>query len=340
MKRALFTPLLLAALSTLALTGCVPMDDKDGDDSYRNAIPSAQAVELQVPDSNGSGQLAVGDASVFYQMTRSVSVNVNTRVIVILGTLRWITLFPATERGDDYRIWGPSEPQGLEAFSWRLRMDKISDNRFSFELDGRAKGLTEEADFITVVTGEVTPGDGEHKSEGTFSLLFDNANTLGSERCTTGTVNVAWDALTDVRTVNVVWNNFERTCPGEEEKILNASYDYSENADKSGTFAFATEGNIHAAAENKPELELVKMNSRWEATGEGRSDVVMSGTEIAADLASVGLTETSVQASQCWSDLFVLTYANTAPPALQPFIFEELGAEADCAYTTAEYPNL
>src|SRR5690606_23311100 len=152
-----------------------------------------------------------------------------------LAYIRIVTLFPATERGDNYRVWGPSEPQGLENVSWRLTVEKVAEGRFSILLDGRRKGET--GDFTPVIMGEVTPGVDDLSSKGTLNLLYDNANAIEADPCRTGTISVDWDgSLAGRRNVKVTWDQFINAC--ENEQFLDVTYDYTQEEDYSGTFEF------------------------------------------------------------------------------------------------------
>src|SRR5690606_29329581 len=99
--------------------------------------------------------------------------------------------------------------------------------------------------------------------------------------------------------VDVEWDQFIDT---NGKPFPDSTYRYTEAADASGTFEFVAEANIHGA--EKPGEEMVRINSRWQGDGAGRSDVILSGNEISADLSAAGLSESSVQASQCWDELF------------------------------------
>jgi hypothetical protein len=331
--------LILLALCALSVVGCVPQDETSDDAEFKQAIPLAQSMVLEVPASQGSGQLALGDKSSLYELTRLVSGNVNAHVAVILAYPALISLLPPTEKGEGFRVWGPSEPQGLEKISWRMRMDKISADRFSFKLEGRPKGSTDEAAFLPVMTGEVTPHATDRlKSKGTLKLLFDNSFALDSDPCNTGTIDVVWDAQSTTRAVQVIWTDYENKC--EDDKLENATYEYTEAPDKAGTFEFITHSNIHDAAENKPLKDTMSITSRWLSSGQGRSDVVISGEEVTADLQAAALTETAVQATQCWSDLFVLTYADTNPDALEAAVFPNIGKVDDCPFQDAQFASV
>lgn len=323
------------------LSGCGGLEG-DGssaldDGRFTSVVPTPAMVSVDVPTNDTSG-LALGDPAPLYQLTHGVSSGVNAHVGVLLTWLKLITLFPPSERGETYRVWGPSEPKGLEDVSYRFRVDQVSETLYSFKLEGRSKGETEESAFKTVISGEVTPDSSNPlKSSGQLELLFTNHKDVSITECRSGTIKVDWDTTTETRVVGVQWDGFV-DC--QQKEVPNSTYHYTQAADASGTFEFISETNIHTVLENKPGLETVKINSRWMGNGTGRSDVILSGDEVSADLQSAQLNATEVKASQCWSELFAMTFSDTDPDELEALVYEQLGAETDCAFETAAYPQL
>jgi hypothetical protein len=116
--RAQFIIAMTLTIAALTMSGCVPQEEDSEDLAFQRAIPMAQSLSITVPDSAGSGQLAVGDKSILYELTRQVSTGVNAHVAVALAYPSIIALFPPSERGENFRVWGPSEPKGLERVSW------------------------------------------------------------------------------------------------------------------------------------------------------------------------------------------------------------------------------
>ena len=336
MKRLLA---LLLALALLAVApACVPEDEEEtGADEEYQVVPSAKTLSIDVPDSEDTGGL-IGETAEFYNFTRGVSFAVNVRAAIILGTLDFITAWPATTSGEDYRIWGPSEPKGLEKNSWRLVVKKIDENRFSFSLEGRSKESTSEDDFLPTLIGEVTPGATKGTGVGSLQLLFDNSYELESDLCSQGIIRLDWDNTGTDRVVDVYWEDYVNLC--DEDAINDAEYHYIQHEDYAGSFEFSTSDNIHTDAENKPELETAKIKSRWMANGAGRSDVYLSGGEVATDLEALGFTENEIQMTQCWNEFFASVYETSAPDEMKAFLWEEAGEIGECVYTEAEFPSL
>ncbi|MDX9720738.1 MAG: hypothetical protein RBU37_08315 [Myxococcota bacterium] len=341
MSRTLRTLPWILAFTLGLLTGCLEKEEQDDHSEYRKALPSAQLLEIDVPAGQGNGALAVGEPSTFYEFTRLVSLAINGRVAVGLTWLSLIALMPPTDSGENYRVWGPTEPKGLEKFSWKMRVDKLSDTRFAFTLDARPKGSTADGDFLSIIAGEVTPGDGETGGVGTLTLHYDNSKTLGVEPCNDGIVEVDWDASTSTRKVDVRWIDFVNTC--DQTELPDANYHYEQAEDASGVFEFAVNDDIHEL-EAKPLIETMTMRSRWQADGLGRSDVIVTGGEIPTDLSAAGIDATEIRATQCWTELFAVSFLDTDPDEFEPLLFPQDGEHGDAAacghFTEAEYPSL
>ena len=83
-------------------------------------------------------------------------------------------------------------------------------------------------------------------------------------------------------------------------------------------------------------LEKLLMRSRWMADRRGRSDVKVSGGEVASELQAGGFRDSFVTGAQCWSDGFKTVFQAATPAALG--IPPTQGMETDCAFTTAQLP--
>lgn len=327
--RKLTTPsYVLLVASALALTACGRGDE------FLTALPTADVVRINVPEGQGQA-LALGETSEFYETTYQVSRFINGSiggVFLIMGAI--VSTEPTVEE-ENLRVWGPSEPQGLERMSYRFTVEKTAENTFEYVLDARPRGSEAEEDFRAVWSGVAHPA-AETVGTGTLNLHFDNDD----DDCSVGTAVVTYDAQVDLRTVDINFDGVDNTCDGDEGGYLQ-SYHYSEDSEAAGNFLFSVKGNIHAAEENKPEAETLTIKSRWNADGTGRSDVLLTSSEIEADLAAYlpDSGATAVQVSECWNDLFELTYTDTNPTELREHIRQPLGDDADCAFDTADYPE-
>jgi hypothetical protein len=312
------------ALSTLWV-GC------DTPDPFLDVLPAEADVSVDVPESSGQA-LSLNERSEFYEVTYNVSRGINAHIKAVFAIMHAIVQQPATTSEEDRRVWGPSEPEGLERLSYRFTVTRIDENTYDYVLDARLKDQTEESDFLSIWSGTAHPGDGTEKS-GNLDIFLDNNN----DECNTGAAHVKYAIDAESRQVDVDFDELANLCD-DEDRII-AHYFYQEMADASGTFQFKVNANIHDEEEEKPELESWTINSRWLADGSGRSDVVLSGEEIAADL-TTHLPEsnaTEIQVTECWDDGFGLVYTDTQPAELREAVREELGEADDCAFAESVY---
>jgi len=309
--------------SVLSLIALVSACDRR--DEFANVLPTADDVKINVPGEEGQA-LGLGERSDLYEKTYHISRAINGHVGAVFVILGAIIRTEPTESGDDFRVWGPSEPQGLEDTSYRLTVTRASEGVFDFVLDARPKGTTEEADFKAIWEGQARPVDDETGS-GELAIRFDNDR----DDCSTGTANVSWTRSADLRTVDIAFDGVDNTCDLDEG--FADSYSYSEAADGSGDFHFSMNGNIHRNDENKPGIENLTIVSKWLADGQGRSDVTLTGAEIEADLTThfpdAGAVDVTIV--ECWNDLFELTYTTSKPDEMQGFLREEMGEASACA---------
>lgn len=341
---ALGLPLVgLLSLSLLG-TGC-PKDDFD----LAGSLPENRAVTINVPG-GGDGQALVGQRSDLYDTTYNISRGINGSVIWVLNLVRDISRAPPTRKDGDTRTWGPSEPSGLERISWRFVATKLDDGHYSFKLEGRPKGGSEE-DFRIVLDGDITRGgNSASRGHGTLNLYFDKSQELEQKVCGNGnrdvlegraTVNFVADA--DPKSVNVEFVDFRNKCDGDSVSRQMAKYVYVEASDGAGNFQFTAHGNIHKASENKPLIEEMTIRSRWAANGAGRSDLTVGEGEIPADMASANVTGNAVVVTECWDQMFETVFQTTLPEDLPQSFRDAIrptdGQESACQYTEAQLPD-
>lgn len=334
----------LCGLFLGAVSGC----NRDDAVEFAGILPEDRHVSINVPG-GGDGQALVGERSEFYETTYNVSRGLNGGVAWVLALSREISRLPPTSRSGDTYVWGPSKPEGLERISWRFTATKLEERHWSFFLEGRPKGSSAESDFKKIYEGEVTKAAGNDRGHGTLAILFDNSQALEQKTCSAsnrdvmeGTANVTWAADTEPRSVGIVFSNFRNACD-EGATRQPATYNYVEAQDGSGNFQFSLQGNIHKLVENKPGLERWTMRSRWMSEGKGRADVTLGEGEIPTDLTANGFTGNAIIATECWDDLFNVSFQTTEPTdlpqALKDSIRPTQGDPALCAYATLDLPT-
>ncbi|MBI5493394.1 MAG: hypothetical protein HY904_00095 [Deltaproteobacteria bacterium] len=337
----------LSVLAALALASACGGNAAD----FTGIIPDDGAVTINVPGQSG-GQPLLGARSDFYETTYNISRGINGGVTWVLGLTRAISLQrPSKVDGDQY-TWGPSQPSGLDRIQWKFEATKVADGHWTFQLLGRPKNSTSEADYKAVYDGEVFRGaDDPARGHGSLNLYFDNSQALEQKSCGNanrdvleGRAVVAFAADVNPRTVSVDFVDFRNACDGDTVTRQPAHYDYTEAADGAGNFQFSAHGNVHKAAENKPLLEKMAIRSRWMANGAGRSDVSIGEGEVPGDLAANSISGNAVIATECWDEMFNVSYQTTEPTDLPQGLKDAIrpteGNAADCVFTQQELPDV
>lgn len=328
----------LLALSFVA--GCTSACGAGGT-SFSGALPSRSTVQINVPQQSGQA-LALGEQSEFMAKSKDLADGINGGVGWVFDLLEKIVEMPATEQDEAHAVWGPSEPKGLERLSYRFTVTKVGENDFTYALDARLKGETDDAAFVTFLSGTAQPGDEDNKGTGTMTVNAGARRGLLNEEgdCQNGTIEVAYDVTAEPRSLQVDFVEWLDTCDADA-RAANATYTYTETADGAGTLDFDVIANMHKAEEAKPLEETMAIRTRWMADGQGRADVRISGGEVPGDLAThiPDTTETSVLVTECWDDLFALTFSDTTPDELEDTFHEPLGDESACVFAEASAPD-
>ena len=110
--------------------------------------------------------------------------------------------------------------------------------------------------------------------------------------------------------------------------LIDAGYAYRAIPGQGGSFDFKLTKDFIATT---AALETMSIHSRWQETGAGRSDVMISGGDVAT--AQVGAQAT---ASECWDSNFASAYmTNSYGDTAKMW-----GAESSCVFTPAMYSAL
>ncbi|HWM86309.1 MAG TPA: hypothetical protein VNO33_10740 [Kofleriaceae bacterium] len=283
--RTALAPLLTAAL----LTGCVTEEQQT---PIVDALPTAESVQIKLPQATAR---SLGQLADYYVLTRQVTRDLNAGAAWVLIVVHAVVQFPATTVEDNVYTWGPWSGNALDPAEWQLVVTANDDDTFDWELEGRSK-TTPEDGFIAVISGHAIPGDEPHRGSGDFSIDFDAGERVNPIDNTpdTGRVDVTYELENRDDTAASVTMHAEGVDslgnPGTFD------YAYAENLDGSGDFQFALEADLE---EDGSESEQALIRSRWESTGTGRADALLSGGD---------LGDIEVEASECWDGQFLRTY--------------------------------
>jgi hypothetical protein len=311
---------LLAALALPMFTGCDQAEETSpAVAEMQAALPSSETMRIDMP----SGNFQVAQQATFYGFTWGMTTNINGFVRDISNVIEDIVELPPTVTDNEtFAVWGPwTEP--LSPATWQVRVDRGADGMFTYAVEAWPRGETEDA-AVTVLSGTHTPREGVRQGVGSWSFNLSAAHSLDPiAHDSIGTVDVAYD-LAEARALEVTFTDVQ----GPHDPQTNSTlYRYTQAADRSGTFDFISNLDIHA--DDDPQLdrrEVLQVRARWLAEGPGRADVLATHGDlpegIVADLV------------ECWGEAFTQSYMSLSWGAHH----QESGDAGACAYGDRQLP--
>ena len=321
----------------IALGGCQMMDN-----DFAGSTPTAENVALSVP-ANGSTQsaLTAGDGTTrsallgqeadSYNLTRVVTGIVNGATGAVLLLVKTIVSFPPTSVQGDTAVWGPhAEP--LDKNAWRLTVTRVQPHVFTWALDGKPKTADDIA-FITILSGTHTRAVDAHGrpienyGSGTFLVDWDAAQTLPDHGNAVGVATFTYARVAPgaVTTIDVDFKGIKDDPPATE--LYDAVYRYTATPGAGGELKYAAKRDYfpdpHPSNSAKEDFTI---HSRWQETGDGRTDYELTG----GDVATAGIAPVTV--SECWDAAFLSTFRNVSyDPSL------DWGVETSCSFPNASF---
>ncbi|MBS2030879.1 MAG: hypothetical protein JST54_23450 [Deltaproteobacteria bacterium] len=305
---------------------------KGGVDDFRAGVPSDGAVQMKAPQKAGA---VVGDTSFWWGATFAATTGVNTGVLAVLDLIHNVVEQPPTSHPSaNVYVWGPGNGSPLDPNVYRLTVTDDQNGTYDYKLEAKGKNDADTA-FVAIITGQHTPvvtngvNDKDHGS-GDFTLNWDARKTLAAApqdaqgRPLQGNWVVAYDHKTADVSVDVNFNNILDS----NGNLVNATYHYSQLSGADGKFQFSTQANVDTAT---AALEQVTVESRWKQDGSGRSDITISGGDVAAGAAGQG--------SECWDTNFKESFGTITLPSGAGNYTEPAGGDQAslCAFASAEY---
>ena len=314
---------LLAAM-TVATVACSGGALKD---QARDAMPSKDTVAMGSPKPAGSSSVApngdavntqdstAGDHSQFFDMTATVAADFNGAAAGFLGLIEAVVAQEPTSCNATSCTWGPGS-SALDYNNYQLVVSKNADDTFHWELSGQAKSKPG-SQFVTLASGDATPGGQPHHGSGSFTVNFDNANTLDGPQNATGVLNITHYTNVGPAQLDVTYMG------AKDDKVPtqknNIAYSYANDTTGGGDLQFA----VH----NTTTGDNFSVHSRWKNDGEGRADVQGLGGGV------------SVQLSECWgvAPFSVVYFESSITLNIPPFAGPPSGDQAQCAYASAAF---
>lgn len=300
--------LIASAALGVSLGGCIQQES--GPHAIAQALPTADDVKIDLPDSAASRAFAIGEIAPWYVATRDVTLTLNGGTAYVLILVHAVVLFPPTSHEGDTYVWGPHH-EALDPAEWRLTVTELADGTYDWKLDGHS--LTSPSQpFETLIAGNAN-GDGT----GNFTLDFDAAERVNPiDNDGKGVVAVDYDV--PKRKLDMTIDSVEDV--NGTQTPVHFDYAYAEGSDRSGDMVFTILADTDDPGTAKEEATL---RSRWLSTGAGRADIRLRNGDLQAE----------VTASECWNTMFRRTFysdsANWLPTE---------GSSDACAYATSDLP--
>lgn len=331
----------LGVLALLGAQGCLMPPEDDGR-QFREAIPRAEAIQINGPESAAASNQtqgfealsgaqadepwADGPWSYWYGFTRHVRSGVNKVTAAVLGSVWLIVHTQPTSVSSSEAIWGPYT-DALEPVTYRLRVTRIAAKTYEYRLEGRPRTSADDADYVAVLFGTGFGRGHESHGDGSFTIDIDAARSLDPfavDAKDSGKVTITHD-LPPTITQNLFIG--ARTVkadvlPSSSEQAFSVASTTEE--DGSGTLAVSAKAD--ADDSGGAALEDVSVKSRWATTGAGRSDITISGGDLPTELGTVKATE-------CWSESFQSVYVGYSANVTWA---EAEGSESACVFASAE----
>ena len=324
--------LAFAAMSWGVSAGCTAEEGSDIE-SFRQALPSADAMEIAGPETprGSSGAPAAADASiagpgqwaVYYALTREIRDGANAVTAGVLGTVWFIAHTNPTEVAGEQATWGPYT-DALEPATWRFRMTHEGGGEYSYVLEGRPKTSDSDDDYRVVVSGVGFGESSDQHGDGSFTIDIDTGKELDPfayEAKDSGKLTVVHDLPP---TVTEELNALPRTLDVQLAPSSSSEHlDIRSEARADGTGLLIIDGFADIDDSKETALEALAIVSQWDASGSGRADVTVTGGDVPVELSSLAVVE-------CWDASFRRSYYTDSVG------FEEtVGEAASCPYTEA-----
>ncbi len=314
---ALCTLLATSAVATGCSTDVEPEEEQVS--ALLQALPKKNELQIKLPGAEASDseqgtaeQPLVGEQAEFYEITRDVASSVNSAAHHWLGIVEDITDNPPSAVSNTGAQWGPHTP-ALSLLTYKFVVTKDSQGDYGYALVAKVKNQPDQS-YLPVLEGTAS-GD-PNVNGGAMRLRFNNLHSLDPSRNQDGLVEFSYGSDGLAWKLNVNFNGF---VDYEGDGPIDALYHYRELADQSGDFAFLTHSDVQ---DNNSADEIWLMRTRWMAGGSGRSDVVIVGGD---------LGDITVNASECWDEMFKRTYWTVDPGYISP----AEGSAASCVFDSA-----
>lgn len=280
---------------TLSLTACSSLIPNVGGDpetdTFRQALPAAEDVEMEYADNGGTTQQGLnGDRSLVAGLTASAIVGTNAHMIAHFAMMERVADMPPIEEGDDYRVWQGEHDDTIV----RVRADRSETprgNRYDYTVS--AKLIGGNADFATVIDGHVVRLDEAYEPRDGFGIVrfhLDNFDPF-EDGTQDGKVRVAFRKANKAHQVRV--NAIGVKTADDPDFPKAAHYEYVVRPNESGALRWFSTGDV--LKDDEP-LEQVAVHSMWRADKSGIGSATVFGGSLQVDYWHL---------TECWDSTFI-----------------------------------
>ncbi len=284
-----------AAVVALALgAGCGSWSNEDI--LFVAALPTREALQLQLPVSAGQALCAPPGPSQVWSWAKPVGDGLNAAVDGMLALVDLVKRTPPTTREPDARVWGPWDDQKHPGMEVRVTMRRSRDAAgvpsYTYLFEERPRGGA----FQDVLDGSFR-GESAQAGKGQFVLHFATARSLGisdhPESDPYGDLAVQYDRTGDPRTIGL------DVPPGPQSGNL-ADFNYGFAGYQSGN------GEFDYVFVNQ-QAQRYEVTARFDAAGAGLAQVtvVLSPTQ-------------QYSYDQCWDTAGCITNVRDATTLFLP----------------------
>ncbi|MFT5684871.1 MAG: hypothetical protein ACI8RZ_005816 [Myxococcota bacterium] len=270
------------------------------DQEYVDALPRREQHQL----------LAGGQADSTSEM-EALAVSFNTTFEELLTWVEGVRALPPTERGEDYRIWGPHIADEDANLYWRVTIERVEPGRFEW-----AFGLRDgtDGDWAVFFSGDYLAGFDPSESQGGFFYDLDTLSASGlSDEA--GTIAVEYDYIGEHELyADILQDGVEGDYWYREEDGLSSAW-------------FALPLEVYAPDPKVDRPEDYAVAAQWTEDGAGRLESLTTGGDF--ETMEVFYTE-------CWDDSGAIVYAYyDCPICVEP----AEGDIADCVLSEGLDPT-
>ena len=262
------------------------------DARFYAALPSTDAFAFALPEGGGTSETP----SDWYTATVETMAATGGFLDTVVGGTAVVAQVPPSERGDDYRVWGPGAWDAYPGSYLQMEMSRTSDlalYTFAFQASPASSGPWTEFTSGTWQPESSTPWQGE------MTFDYDRLASVTGE-LEGGLVEARWDERGRRR----VALDVDATIAGTEHRFQAGLL---AEDDGSGRFDFVEDYLVGEDREGEPAI----FASRWDATGAGRTDGLYAGLAFTACWAPDG--------SETWLAVYDEPAFEEGDPDMCPF---------------------